>query len=85
MSDKIVVMPVEELLDFIEARIQKAINAQGQTYSIKETAKQLRVSVPTVTALIAKGNLRATKAGKRFLVSQLAINEFHKSGGVDRL
>ncbi len=49
-------------------------------YTVEEVAKLLRVSIPTVRQLIENGELKATRVGRQYRISEDDLNEFINRG-----
>lgn len=76
---------IHQKLDLILARLEKPPSQpqppsdQKQTFTIKEAAKKLQLSVSRVYALIYAGKLLALQNGKysRILFTEEILNQYH--------
>jgi excisionase family DNA binding protein len=65
-----------EMADRIEARIERIADARasGQALDVKQAAARLGVSVKMVQELVASGEIRSVKVGRRRLIAASTID-----------
>jgi excisionase family DNA binding protein len=64
------------MADRIEARIERIADARasGQALDVKQAAARLGVSVKMVQELVASGEIRSVKVGRRRLIAASTID-----------